>query len=242
MGESELNHGSIDQLRRELVYANRVLVSHRIVDAFGHVSARHPDDPSKFLMARRIPPALVEADDVLEYGLDAELVVNDGTPVFLERFIHGEVYAARPDVQAVVHSHSANIIAFGVVRGRPLRALCHTCGFLGLGAPVFEMRDAAGDATDLLITSREKGRALAAALGDSSVVLMRGHGSTGVGLSVAQAVYRAVYTETNAQIQATASALGEVSFLTPGEAQAAEGLSSAQVERTWQLWKAAVQV
>ena len=228
--------GEVDDLKQDLANASRILFRYAVVDAFGHVSARHPHDKSRFLMSKRIPPGLVTAGDIREFGLDGELAVRDGTPVFLERFIHSEIYAARPDVQAVVHSHSPNIIAFGVVEDNPLRAICHTCGFLK-NVPVFEMRRIAGNATNLLITCPDHGRGLVAPLGDANVVLMRGHGSTVVGTTVAHAVYRAIYTETNAKIQATALSLGPVTFLTPEEADAAEEISLLQVERAWQLWK-----
>jgi HCOMODA/2-hydroxy-3-carboxy-muconic semialdehyde decarboxylase len=227
----------IARLKEDLVAANQILLRNGIVDAFGHVSVRHPHQTDKFLMARRLPPALVRSQDILEYGLDGELADGDRTPVFLERFIHSEIFARRPDVQAVVHSHSPNIIAFGVVPTVSLRPVCHTCGFLAEGVPLFDMRDVAGDGTNLLISSRELGSSLADALGDSSVVLMRGHGSTVVGSTLGQAVYRAIYTESNAEIQAVASRLGSITFLSPAEAIAAEEGADLQIERTWQLWK-----
>lgn len=228
--------GGIVQLKRDLVTANHILLAKGIVDAFGHVSVRHPNDPAKFLMARRLPPGLVTVDDIREFALDGELVDRDGTPVFLERFIHSEIFAKRPDVQAIVHSHSPNIIAFGIVPSVTLQPVCHTCGFLSDGVPRFDIRDGAGDGTNLLISSKELGASLADALGQSNVILMRGHGSTVVGLTVAQAVYRAIYTETNARIQASASLLGPIIFLSPAEARAAEDGADLQVERAWQLW------
>lgn len=227
----------VDRLKDELVLANQILVRYGIVDAFGHASVRHPDDPSKFLMSRRLPPGLVKREDIREFRMDGELVEQDGTPVFLERFIHSEILSARRDVNAVVHSHSANIIAFSIVPSNPLRPVCHTCGFLKDGAPSFEIRDAAGDGTNLLISSRQLGENLVTALGDANVILMRGHGSTVVGTTLPQAVYRAIYTETNAKIQASAINLGPVTFLSVTEAEAVEAESLLQVERTWQLWK-----
>ena len=224
-------------LKADLVSANRILLRHGIVDAFGHVSARHSHRPDVFLMAKRVPPGLVEAEDIVEHGLDGELVRDDGSALFLERFIHGEIYAARPDVRSVVHSHSPTIVAFGVVASAPLRAVCHTCGFLSGDAPVFDLRDVEGDGTDLMISSRDRARSLVAVLADKSVVLMRGHGSTVVGTGVGQAVYRAIYTETNAQVQAAAQNLGPVTFLTVDEANACEALSEKQVERSWDYWK-----
>lgn len=229
-----------DQLMDELVAANRILLHHQIVDSFGHVSARHPDRPDRFLMSGRKAPSLVEREDIREFGLDGELAVADGTPTFLERYIHSAIYAARPDIQSVVHSHSPGIIAFGVVPNTPLRPVCHTCGFLGTGAPVFEIRDELGHASNLMITSQALGMALAKTLGDASYVLMRGHGSTSVGRNLPEAVYNAIYAETNARIQTTAMALGPVTFLSAEEAAATSGGGPIVVERTWNHWKSEI--
>ena len=226
----------IDRLSNELVVASRILLRHGIVDAFGHVSVRHPHDPAKFLMSQRVPPGLVTREHIREFGLDGELRDDSGTAVFIERFIHSGIFARRPEVQAVVHSHSPGIIAFGVVPAA-LQPVCHTCGFLGGGVPVFEIRDVEGDGTNLLITSKRLGAALAEKLGSASVVLMRGHGSTVVGPSLPQAVYRAIYTESNARIQAAALGLGEVTFLSDAEASAVREGEDLQVERAWQLWR-----
>lgn len=207
-----------------------------MLDAFGHVSARHPQRPDRFLLPRRVPPSLVTAEDIREFTLEGALAEPDGTPVFIERFIHSEIYAARPDVQAIIHAHAPASVTFSVLADQPLRAICHTCGFLGTGVPRFEIRNVAGTATDLLIRNRELGRALALCLGGHAVVLMRGHGCTAVGGSVAQAVYRAVYTETNARIQSAAGAIGAATFLTLEEAEAAEATAALQAERCWQAW------
>ena len=231
---------ALAELKAELVVANKVLVRYGVVDAFGHVSARHPVHADRFLMSRRKAPGLVGVDDIREFGMDGELVDKTGEPVFLERYIHSAIYAARPDVQSVVHSHSSTIVAFSV-SDQPLRPVCHTCGFLRAqeqgGVPVFEIRETAGDATNLLISSQALGNALAKSLGNEAVVLMRGHGSTAVGPSVGRAVYRAVYTETNAQIQSMAAALGKVTFLSAREAAKIEETGHLLVERTWEYWK-----
>jgi HCOMODA/2-hydroxy-3-carboxy-muconic semialdehyde decarboxylase len=230
----------LEAIRQELVAGNRILARRGVVDAFGHVSARHPNDPERFLLARRLAPALVNGSDILEFTLDGEPAGADARPVFVERFIHSEIYAVRPDVQAIVHCHSHGAIAFSVVPSQPLRAVCHTCGFLGGDVPVFEMRDVAGPATDLLIRNRELGAALASSLGAAAVVLMRGHGLTAVGHSIAHAVYRAIFTEANAAIQQDASRLGDVTFLSEAEAAAAERTADLQVERCWQLWNSEI--
>jgi ribulose-5-phosphate 4-epimerase/fuculose-1-phosphate aldolase len=222
----------------DLVDANLILFDQGVVDAFGHASVRHPADPGLFLLARNMAPGLVTAGDIVTFDLDGNPRDADGRKVYLERFIHGEVYRARPDVNAVVHSHSPSVVPFSVVPGAPLRAICHMCGFLGADVPNFDIRDAAGDGTDLLITSSKLGAALAAKLGRHAAVLMRGHGSTVVGKDLRQVVYRAVYTEVNARLQSEASRLGAPVFLTPAEAAAASASIEPQNVRAWDLWRA----
>lgn len=226
------------QLVADLVDANRILFDQGVVDAFGHASARHPSDPNLFLLARNMAPGLVTEADILTFDLDGNALDAAGRRVYLERFIHGEIYRIRPDVNAVVHSHSPSVVPFSVVPGAPLRPVCHMCGFLGAGVPNFDIREAAGDGTDLLITSPALGAALAAKLGKHAAVLMRGHGSTVVGKDLRQVVYRAVYTEVNAKLQSEAMRLGAPVYLTPAEAQAASTTIEAQNVRAWDLWRA----
>jgi HCOMODA/2-hydroxy-3-carboxy-muconic semialdehyde decarboxylase len=220
----------------DLVAANRILYRQGVVDGFGHVSARHPDRGDRFLLARSMAPAQVAHADILEFDLDGTPVDPAGPRPYLERFIHGEIYRARPDVMAVVHSHSPSVVPFGVVPSVPLRPICHMSGFIGAAAPVFEIRDAAGPASDMLIRTPGLGAALARTLGPEAVVLMRGHGSTVVGGTVRQAVFRAVYTEVNAKLQAEALRLGPPVFLTGEEAAAASATNDGQIDRAWNLW------
>ena len=228
-------------LIEDLALANRILFRERVLDAFGHVSVRHDKRPDRFLLARNMAPGLVTPQDIVEFDLDGQPVNATGRAVYLERFIHGEIYRARPDVMALVHSHSPAVIPFGLLRNVPFRAVCHMSGFIGICAPVFEIRETAGDATDLLITNPQLGAALAAALGDQNVVLMRGHGSTVVAPSLKQAVYRAVYTEVNAKLQAEVMRLGEYTPLSEGETQTTRRVIEGQVDRAWNLWKMQVQ-
>ncbi len=218
----------------KLVLANRILYRQGIVDGFGHVSVRHDQSSSHFLLARNMAPGLVRRDDILVFDLDGVAVDARGQRVYLERFIHAGIYRARSDVQAVVHSHSPGVIPLGVTR-QSLRPVFHMCGFLGEGAASFEIRDVAGD-TDMLISNGPLGTALATALGERSVVLMRGHGSTVVGSSLEQAVYRAIYAEVNARLQIQATQLGEVTFLNAREAAKAAGMNDSQLPRAWELW------
>jgi ribulose-5-phosphate 4-epimerase/fuculose-1-phosphate aldolase len=221
---------------RELVDANHILFDQGVVDGFGHVSMRHPVRPDHFLLARSMAPALVTAKDVLEFDPDGAPTEAGGPAVYLERFIHSEIYRTRPDVVAVVHSHSPAVVPFSVVSGTKLRPICHMCGFLGAATPVFEIRDVAGPGSDLLIRDSRLGAALAQSLGQSAAVLMRGHGSTVVGGTLRQAVFRAVYTEIGARLQSEAMRLGPVTYLTEEEGEATARTNDAQIDRTWLLW------
>ena len=178
-------------LIEDLVAANRILADQGVVDGYGHVSARHNLDPNRYLLARSIAPELVTAEDILEFDLDSVPVDPRGRKLYLERFIHGEIYKARPDVNSVVHHHSPAVIPFGVTNVR-LRPIYHMAAFVGLGVPVFEIREAGG-MTDMLVSTPELGRALARTLGDKPAALMRGHGAVVVGDSVPVAVARSVY-------------------------------------------------
>lgn len=226
------------QLIEDLVDANHILADKGIFDAFGHVSAR--SGPDRFLLARNLAPGQVSAADIVEYDLDSEALTADAPRPYLERFIHGEIYRARPDVHGIVHSHAPAIIPFGVAPAARLQPICHICGFLGGGAPVFEIRDHAGMASDMLIRDRALGQALAASLGSAPVVLMRGHGMTAVAATVRLAAFRAIYTELNARLQLAALPLGPVTFLTREEAAAADIANEGQIDRPWSLWREAV--
>ena len=220
----------------DLVIANRVLVRYGVIDAFGHVSVRSDADPQRFLLARNMAPALVEADDVMAFALDGSPADDDARTPYLERFIHGSIYRARPDVGAVVHSHATALIPFSVVRNVPLRSLFHMSSFLRGAVPVFEIRDAAGPDNDMLVRDEALGDALATALGNEPAVLMRGHGGTVVGTDVREAVFRAVYTAQNAALQAEAMRLGEITFLNDMEARRSSHTNAGQIERAWSVW------
>ena len=224
------------EIVEDLVAANHILFDQGVVDAFGHISVRHDGRPDRFLLARNMAPSRVEAEDIVEFTLDGEAVNAAGRKVYLERFIHAEIFRRRPDVMAVVHSHSHSIVPLSVVKGTRLKAMFHMAGFVGQGAPVFEIREAGGDATDLLISNNHLGRALAEHFDGHDIVLMRGHGSTVVGGSIKQAVYRAVYAELNARYQLQAMQLGEVTYLTEGESRACVASIEAQVHRPWEMW------
>src|SRR5580692_3960407 len=224
------------ELIEELVAANQILFDQGVVDAFGHISVRHDKRPDRFLLARNMAPSRVMEEDIVEFTLDGAAVNANGRKVYLERFIHGEIFRKRPDVMAVVHSHSHAIVPLSVVKGVRLKAIFHMAGFVGQGAPVFEIRDVAGDSTSLLISDQRLGAALADLFANSDIVLMRGHGSTVVGQSIPHVVYRAIYAEFNARYQIAASGMGDVTYLTEGESAACVTTVEAQMQRPWDLW------
>lgn len=230
---------NLDSLIEDLVTANRILATEGIVDAFGHVSARHPDDARRFLLSRARSPELVGPDDVMEFTLDGATAGSSQGKPYLERFIHAALYQTRPDIQSVVHSHSHGPIPFGLT-GEKLRPVVHSSATLGGEVPVWDAQASFGD-TDLLVSNISMGLDLARAVGAGNCVLMRGHGSTVVGKSIREAVYTAVYLEVNAELQWRASHLGKTTFLSPGEIERVNlRLSQARpgegFNRSWEYW------
>src|SRR5438105_12685297 len=228
----------------DLAAASRVLAAQGVVDAFGHVSLRHPAAPDRYLMARAVPPALAMPDDIIEYDLDSNPINANGRSSFLERFIHCEIYKARSDIQSVVHSHSQTVIPFGLVQV-PMRAMFHNAAFIAAGVPVFDIHEKFG-ATDMLVGNPEKGVGLAAILGSHDIVLMRAHGSVACGPSLERAVFRAVYTAVNARIQHWATALTvpaadkSIAALDAEEGRLADAINEKGCMRAWELWRAQV--
>jgi len=219
----------------DLVVGSRILAQQKIVDGFGHISARHDGDPTKYLMSHLLAPGLVTPADIVTLDLDSNALTHPEKRQMGERFIHGEIYKARPDVRSVVHCHAVPLIPFGIT-GTPLRPVYHQSYFIGDDCPIFEIREAAG-MTDMLIRDGARGAALARSLGGASMILMRGHGATMVGASIQEAVYRAIYATTNAVIQLEAARLGTVTFLAPEEAQLYGLIASGVMHRPWDMWR-----
>jgi HCOMODA/2-hydroxy-3-carboxy-muconic semialdehyde decarboxylase len=218
----------------DLVAANRVLAAQGVVDGYGHVSARHERDPNRYLLARSLAPELVGPGDIMEYDLDSNPLDDSGRALYVERFIHGEIYKVRPDVTAIVHHHSPSVIPFAAT-ALPLRPLYHMSAFVGEGVPLFEIRDAGG-MTDMLIRDASLGRALARTLGPHPAALMRGHGAVVVGAGIPLAVGRSIYLELNARLQIHAMSLGvPVAYLEPDEVSKVVAVQD--YARAWDLWK-----
>jgi ribulose-5-phosphate 4-epimerase/fuculose-1-phosphate aldolase len=217
----------------DLIAGNHILANEGVLDGFGHISVRSVTNPRHFYMARSRAPGLVSRDDIMEFDERSAPVDQRGRKMYGERFIHGEVLAARPDVNAVVHSHSPEVLPFTVTTA-PFKALIHMAAFLGdTPAPVFEIRDVLGDDNKMLVMENRTGAALAAVMGQRAVVLMRGHGMTVAAESVKLVVLRAIYTQLNARIEAAALRLGEPVFLNAFEVDRDD-----PVDRPWEVWAA----
>jgi ribulose-5-phosphate 4-epimerase/fuculose-1-phosphate aldolase len=222
---------------RDLVDANHILANKGIVDGFGHVSVRLSAEPSHFRIARSMSPALVESGDLMLMNLDGAPEAADTRNPYLERFIHGEIYRVRPDVRAVIHSHSPAVIPFAAVSSRPLRPLYHMASGIGATVPVFDIRGHVDMPCDMLVRDRRLGAALADTLGPGTTVLMRGHGITIAGATLREVVFIAAYAELNARLQREAIQLGDPEYLDEGEIAEAWQTNRKQVDRAWSLWE-----
>ena len=224
------------QLMEDLVTANRILAMEGVLDGYGHVSVRSEKDASRYYLSRSLAPDLVEPRDIMEFDLDSKPVDPQGRTAYLEAFIHGEIYRARPDVKAVIHTHSPALIPFGVT-SVPLRPIYTMGAFIGEGVPIFDIRAAAGETTDMLIRNAALGRALAKTLAGRGAALLRGHGAVVVGPSLQDAVGRSVYLQINAALQLQAITLGgPIQYLDPEEARNLETIPN-RYARAWEMWK-----
>lgn len=225
----------LERAAADLVIANRILAHENVVDAYGHVSVRHPEDPKRFLLARSLSPEMVERGDVMEFDLEGNALGGDKRQPYLERFIHGAVYEARPEVVAVVHAHAEDVLPFGIASA-PLRPVIHSGSFMGEEVPVWDIRDRFGD-TNLLVTSMPQGRDLAVRLGGNNVALMRGHGFVAAARSLIEVVRMSVYVPRNARVQMAAMQLGAVKPLSRGEIAARNAGYKPHSPETWRAWE-----
>ena len=226
----------LKQAYRDLVIANRVLAHQGVVDAYGHVSIRHPDKPDHFLLSRSRSPELVTEADIMEFTLDGKIVGDDKRPPYLERFIHGSLYETRPDVGAVVHSHAEETLPFGIT-GVPIKPVIHVAASMGAEVPVWDIAEKFGDNTNLLVTNVDQGRDLAQRMGKGRVTLMRGHGFAAVGATVHDVVRTSVYLPVNARIITTALRLAPTyKALAPGEIDV-RWMQNPKAPETWRAWE-----
>ena len=239
MSEGPNSGGTVTvEFKADLAAASRILALRGVVDAFGHISHRHPNSPDRYFMSRAMAPALVTPKDIIEYDLDSEPCNANGRASFLERFIHGEVYKARPDINSVAHSHSPSVIPFGLVNSK-MEAMFHNAAFLAVGVPIFDISEKFG-ATDMLVSDHSKGVAFAETLGKKDVALMRAHGSVACGSTLQTTVFRAVYTEINARVQHWTAALGggqSIAALNEEEGRLADVPNQGASMRAWELWR-----
>ena len=227
---------------RELVIANRILAHEGVVDAFGHVSVRHPEEPGHYLIARSLGPELVTEDDLQRFTHTGEQVAGNEQPPYHERAIHGAIYEARPEVMAVCHHHSPSVIPFGVT-GVALRPIFHMAALIGTDIPTWDIAEAFGD-TDMLVRTVEQGRSLARTLGQRRAALMRGHGAVVAGRTLRQLMMTCVYMEQNARMLSQALALGQVRYLSAGEVERASTtlLAAVPSSRAWETWASRIRI
>jgi HCOMODA/2-hydroxy-3-carboxy-muconic semialdehyde decarboxylase len=225
----------LQRVLADLVIANRILANENVVDAYGHVSVRHPADPGRYYLARSLAPSMIRREDIMQFDLEGRALEGDTRQPYLERFIHGAVYEARPDVLAVVHAHAEDVLPFGISPVR-LRPVIHSGSFMGAEVPVWDIRERFGD-TNLLVTNMAQGRDLALRLGANNVSLMRGHGFVAAARSLIEAVRMSVYVPRNARVQMAAMRLGEVKPLSPGEIAARNAGYKPYSPETWRAWE-----
>jgi len=228
---------SLDNIVRDLVIANRILAREDVVDAYGHVSIRHPDNPNHFMIARSVAPELVTADDIVELGLDGQPVREEKRTLYLERFIHAAIFEARPEIMAVVHAHAEDTLPFGIADATRLQPVIHSGSFIGSEVPVWDIADNFGD-TNLLVTNIEQARDLAKCLAGNNVALMRGHGFAAAGRSLIEVVRMSVYLPRNARALLRAKQLGgRIKYLSQGEIDARNRGYSPYSTETWRAWE-----
>jgi len=228
---------NLDAVIQDLVIANRILAREEVVDAYGHVSVRHPDDPNRFLIARSLAPELVGAEDIVDLDLDGQPVRDEQRSLYLERFIHAAIFAAQPDVMAVVHAHAEDTLPFGIAQGTKLRPVIHLGSFIGAEVPVWDIAGKFGD-TSLLVTNMDQANDLAQCLAGNRVALMRGHGFAAAARSLIEVVRLAVYLPRNARALMRATQLGgEIKYLSQGEIEAHNRGYSPHSAATWRAWE-----
>ena len=228
---------NLDTLIKDLVIANRILAKEDVVDAYGHVSIRHPDNPKHFFISRSLAPELIEKEDIVELGLDGQPVRDDKRPLYLERFIHAAIFEARPEVNAVVHAHAEDTLPFGIAAATKLKPVIHSGSFIGPNVPVWDIAKKFG-ATNVLVTNMAQGRDLAKCLGSNSVALMRGHGFASAARSLIEVVRLSVYLPRNARALMRAKMLGgKIKYLSKGEMDARNKGYSSYSPETWRAWE-----
>ena len=221
----------------QLVVANRILAHEEVVDAFGHVSLRHPENPHHYIMSRSRAPELVDLEDLMEFELDGKIIDEQGRTPYGERFIHGAVMEARPEINAVVHNHAQEVLPFSLT-DTPLKPMIHTASVIGEHIPLWDIRDQFGENTDMLVRNMEQGRDLSAALENNTCLIMRGHGAVIVGKTLKEAVVTSIYLKINAKIQTSAMAMGNPIPLSPGEIKNTKKvqLSPLGLDRMWEAF------
>jgi HCOMODA/2-hydroxy-3-carboxy-muconic semialdehyde decarboxylase len=231
-----MSDDAVQHAIQELVLANRILAREDVIDDFGHVSLRHPNNPNRYLLARSRSPVAVTADDIMEFELDGTPVDPRGRRMYAERAIHGTIYMARPDVMSVTHHHARSVLPF-TMTALELRPVFHMGSVIGPKVPLWDSQDEFGD-TNMLVDDLPKGHSLAKSLGTGRTVLLARHGACCVGRNLREAVFVSVYMKANAEMVLAATPHGITSWLTPGEIEKTSAmlLSDMPLARAWDYW------
>jgi ribulose-5-phosphate 4-epimerase/fuculose-1-phosphate aldolase len=227
---------AVENAVRDLVLANRILSRENVIDDFGHVSVRHPTDPNRYFLSRSRSPEIVVRDDIMEFALDGAPIAQNGRRMYAERAIHGAIYLARPDVQAVAHHHTRSVLPF-TVTDVPLKPLFHMGAVIGHEVRVWDSQPEFGD-TNMLVDDLPKGHSLARTLANGRVVLLRGHGSVCAAASLPAVCFVSIYLKENADLLLKTLPFGLPKYLSPGEIdQTADMLlSPIPLSRAWDYW------
>jgi len=225
---------TVKEAIEQVVLANRILANENVLDAFGHVSVRHPKNRDTFLQSRSLSPELVTADDILEIDVDGKVITRTDAKPYAERIIHAAIFKARPDVNAVFHGHPHSVIPF-TCTGVPVRPIVHFGAMFYEGINLYDDYDVS---SGMLIASPEEGERVARVLGDKKALLLRGHGCVVVGESAQRMVMAAIYLRDNAAIQFQAMQMGRPKYLSYEEGRQANIVteSAVVVERAWTYW------
>lgn len=227
---------AVEAALADLVIANRILANEGVIDAFGHVSIRHPERDDRYFLARSRSPELVERGDILEFDLDSNPINPDGRTMYSERPIHGCIYKTRPEVKSVCHNHAHSLIPFGVT-GSEIKPIWHVAGSIGAEVPIWDISEQFGE-TDLLVTNNDTGGSLAKKLGKNRCALMRGHGAVVAAHTLKATVFTAIYLMANAKLLKEAREMGQVRYLSPGEVKLTEQMNFKErsQNRAWEYW------
>ena len=242
--EARVMNERVQAAIRDLVVANRILGNEGVVDAFGHISIRHPENAGRYFLACSRSPGLVTEDDIVEFDLDSNRLDGTSRAIYAERFIHGCLYKARPDVMSVCHSHAHAVVPF-TVTNTPIEPIWVMASGSGSDIPNWDIRDEFPNEGTMLVVNDATGRSLAKTLGAGRVCLLRGHGAVIATSELKATVMVSIGLMCNAAMLIQAHTLSQgrgdaaVKHLSPAEIEATSKilLGPLGLDRAWEYWR-----